>query len=43
MERRYPPISYTPDEALDELFRLLEEETNITNDENRDLVELGQD
>ena len=28
------------EESLDERFRSLEEETNITNDENRDLVEL---
>ena len=39
-KRSYPPWSYTSDEPLDELFRLLAEETNITNDENGDLYEL---
>ena len=39
-KRSYPPRSYTSDEALDEVFRLLTEETNNTNDENRDLDEL---
>ena len=39
-KRSYPPRSYTSDEALDELFRLLAEETNIRNDENGDLDEL---
>ena len=38
--KRSPPRSYTSDEALDELFRLLEEETKITNDKNGDLDEL---
>ena len=35
-KRSYPPMSYTPDEALNEVFRLLAEETNMRNDENGD-------
>ena len=34
------PRSYRSNEALDKLFRLFEEETKITNDENGDLDEL---
>ena len=33
-------MSYTSDEALNEVFRLLAEETNMRNDENGDLDEL---
>ena len=39
-KRSHPPRSYTSDEALGEVFRLLAEEINITNDDNRDLDEI---
>ena len=39
-KRSYPPRSYTSDEALGEVLRLLAEGINITNDENGDLEEL---